>query len=411
MKNSKNMMQEIMRTRGLGLKFNPFRLRAGGLNDEELAAVFVGREDELKRLTRAAASRMNVFLHGTYGIGKSALLRCFLYRIAQLRDTKVAAFYTRFVGESEEDFLNAVAYALATRFKEENREAKSLYDKMTGTEVVEEKAAGTSVEAGLIFKGGGSYTATTGKHAVTELSNPHLAACVQKMAENKNYMAVIIGVDELDKRSPRDFNGLVMKTRYLLEYQASYIIIGAHSFLGMPAVSTQAGAFDRRIEVSTMSENELAELGKNYCKLAGNNPFEDEALEKLAGCSLGVPRVMVSLCGGVIDGAIDLGFNEISETNIDRAFGAVGSSIYGALTPAQRKVVDYIRVRGEELGAVDRRTEKDLSVTKSAVYQHIDTLLSLDAIVEVLEEPEGRAWRLNPAVAAYLKSRGVKSER
>jgi hypothetical protein len=106
---------------------------------------------------------------------------------------------------------------------------------------------------------------------------------------------------------------------------------------------------------------------------------------------------------GAVDGAVALGLKKITPNNIHKVMETTGGRIFNSLTPAQKKIVEYIRSRGQELTAVDKKTETCLGMTKPAVYQHIDYLLKTNAIVEVGGGKE-RVWHLNPAVSAYLKS-------
>jgi DNA-binding transcriptional ArsR family regulator len=379
-------------------KLSVLRPRAGALNDEDLAKVFVGREEELKRLESAILLKQNVLLCGTYGIGKTALLRFFLYR---LKKRGLTTAYTVIPGMSEDDFLRAITYALAKTLECKSRKAKEIRKRMMGVE----ETAGDRVSFGgaLLLRAERARVSTVTRRA--DFSKPYLVNTLSELIRAPSPQTVVIGADELDKRAPRDFNALIPQIRYVLEQDASFIVIGAESFPRLcPMASRRAGAFDRYMEVLPLDEEELVKLAKRYCKLIGWNPFEIEALEYLAEASFGVPRTMVYLCGHAIERSLDLGVKKITEEEIDAVLEEVGRGTWMRLTRAEQRVLEYVWSRGE-LHAVDRRAERDLAMSKSAIYQHLGKLCEKDALVEVIDESiyMRRVYRITPGISSFLK--------
>jgi hypothetical protein len=402
------MEDEVRKFEALGIKRNVYTLRAGAFTEDEINTTFTGRGNELRQLYRAAVNHHNVLLFGTYGIGKSFLLRHFLSTAARTKKFRVAAIYTPFYGRSEEDFLTAVAYALALSFKRENRDARSLYERISGVSIYRAAASEAKAEAGFIVKGGGSYTRSEGRVETSELKKPHLGENVDRLVKygNTAYSVTIVGVDETDKRAPRDFNTLVREARYLFEKRGMIlVVVGAPAFLS-EVTTSEFGAFDERVEVPPMGERELVEMAQKYSALADGNPFEKGALQEIASFAFGVPRIMMMLCAGAVNAAANVGLKYITADDLDGIMKTTGATVYRKLTPAQRRVIDYIHSRGGELWSVDKKTTSVLGVTKQAVYQHLDSSMRADAIAEV-EERDGRVWRLNPAVSAYLKRKQV----
>lgn len=390
----------------IGIKYNPFSLRAP--EEETLQKVFTNREKEIENTISVIEGGRNALLYGYYGIGKTAFLKYFLYDIAGLEDPKVASIYTTFTGTSETDFIDTVAFALAKQFKDEYQPAKDTYEKMRGIEKTKEHAR--TMEAGIsaVFKAGGRYMSMEGETFKTSLLPVYTKDFIKETLNtmSKKYR-ILIGVDEIDKMNPRDFNKLIARTRDVLGYNASFMFTGSYTFLSLAGtvISTQYGAFDVKTELPTMSKKDLKESAVKYSRLAGKTcPFTDEALEHLAEQSMGVPRVMMVLCRGAVEYAAAKGLKKIDRGNIDITLTFTGESIYNALLPTQKKVVEYILSIGGGIESVTDKVSADIGVTKARVYSHLTTLMSKDAIIEIGKNGE-KIWRLNTALESYMKSR------
>jgi Cdc6-like AAA superfamily ATPase len=397
------LRRELLGYKQLGLTHNPYRLRAGDFAPEDIRRVFTGRGRQLKKLSRAIISRRNALLHGTYGIGKTFLLRYFLEECKRSDEPKVVCDYCPFIGRSEEDLLNTVAYVMAGVLKDEDKDAKRIWDRMKGVE--EQKGKVVRGEVGVLVKGGASRE--NRKTWTSELSKPYLANVVKDLSARwcKNRL-LVIGIDELDKRSLGDFKKLMRESRYLFEIGGlSLVVVGAPAFVESDVVTSEFGAFDACIEVPPLEESELVTLAERYSALAGKNPFDRPSLQRLAEFSFGVPRLMIALCAGAVEGAVDLGAKRITVGNLERVLQRFGEEIYARLNTAQRKLVRLIHSQKGVLKGVDEEIAKRLGVTRPTVYQHVDALMRSNALAEVVEDDK-RTYRLNLALSAFLKKRG-----
>lgn len=388
----------------LGIKYNPFPLRCP--EEPVLQKLFTNREREIENTIGVIEGRRNALIYGYYGIGKTAFLKYFLFDLAGLEKPKVASIYTTFTGSSEIDFLNTIAFALAKRFKTEYKPAEETYAKMKGIEKAKEREAGEEVGVGMVLKAAVKYTSTEGETYKTTLlpvyTKDFIMETLNTMSEKYR---ILIGIDEIDKISSRDFNKIIAGTRDVLGYNASFIFTGSYTFLALAGtvLSTQYGAFDIKTELPEMLTKDLKDTAVKYCELAGANPFTEDALEEIAELSRGIPRCMMVLCRGAVENAAIIGLTKIDRKDISNTLFSTGKTIYDALLETQKKMVKHILSVGGELRTVTKEVAEALNVTQPRVYAYLDALLSKDAVIETGKNGE-RIWKLNPALSAYLKN-------
>jgi len=390
----------------LGIKYNPFPLRCP--EEPVLQKLFTNREKEIENTISVIEGRRNTLIYGYYGIGKTAFLKYFLYDLAGLKKPRVASIYTTFTGSNENDFLNTIAFALAKQFKTEYKRAEEVYSKMSGIEKGKERE--TAVETGfnMIFKGAGKYASTEGETFKTVLLPAYTKDFVMETLKTMSEKyRILIGVDEIDKIAPRDFNKLIAGIRDILGFNASFMLTGSYTFLSLAGtiISTQYGAFDIKTELTEMSTKDLKNAAIKYCNAAGGQPFTEEALETLALQSFGIPRAMMVLCRGAVENATIIGLTKIDKKNISSTLFSTGKTIYDALLETQKKMVKHILSIGGELRVVTKEVAMALNVTQPRIYAYLDALMSKDAVIETGKNGE-RVWRLSPALVAYLKKEG-----
>lgn len=392
----------------LGIKYNPFPLRCP--EEPVLQKLFMNRDKEIENTIGVIEGRRNALIYGYYGVGKTAFLKYFLFDLAGLEKPKVASIYTTFTGASEIDFLNTIAFALAKQFKSEYKRAEEVYNKMSGLEKGKELTTGMEAGFSMIFKGAGKYASTEGETFKAALLPAYTKDFVMETLKTMSEKyRILIGVDEIDKIAPRDFNKLIAGIRDILGYNASFMLTGSYTFLSLAGtiISTQYGAFDIKTELPEMSVKDLKDASIKYCKAAGGQPFTEDALEALAEQSLGIPRAMMVICRGAVENAASAGLNKIDRKNISTVLFATGKAIYASLLTTQKKVVRYLMSTGGELDTVTKKVAADLGVTQPRVYTYLDALMSKDAIIEMGKNGE-RIWKLSPALVSYLKKEGKK---
>jgi Cdc6-like AAA superfamily ATPase len=347
--------------------------------------------------------RGNALLYGSYGIGKTALLRYFLGECEFVKKHKVAPVYIEFLGTTPIDFLCAVAYAVGERFKDEDKDAAQLLRKLRGVETKKETETEKGGGFSLILRGEMKRVSISGEHVSVTLSTPYLLDSVGKIlhrAAKKYYVA--IGVDEVDKRNPREFITLITHLRPLLDTPASFILTGSHSFLSVASkvVVDEFGAFQRRIPVPPLKKELLVKMTERYLKhLTGNNLFEKGVLSELADLSRGNPRVMINLVRSTMDAAVRAN-KKINERTFRDLLFSVGREIHDRLPPHSRRVAQYIHARGS-LSRVDKQVAEELNLHPTTVHYHINYLKSRDALIDY-EENGSRKYYINPALAALF---------
>jgi len=409
MKNMKKEFDTMLKARlngreTLGLKFNPFKIRS--LDQESLIKIFVNRKNEVKNLLGVPELSRNALIYGHYGIGKTALLRYVLYGLTKTSVQNISAIYTTFTGTSEIDFINTIGLAVSDLFKDENNDAKEMYKKIKGTEISKKSEVSTEAGVKFIVQGGGKYARAKEVTDKSTLNPAYIKNTTREILKKmaKKYDGIVIGVDEVDKMNPRDFNKFVANVRDILDFEGSFIFTGSYSFLTLAGniTSTQYGAFDIKVRIPDMSINDLVLLARKYCTFAGNNKcFDKEVLIKLAEQSFGIPRAMVVLCGGAIESATKLGISIINEENLENIVIDIGKVIYDSLTPTQIKVVKYISEKGGELNKVNKEMQNKLGMARTTIYTHLSSLMNKDAVFEKAINGD-RVWKLNTGLNAHI---------
>ncbi len=122
-----------------GLSDNPFDFTPP--DDFELVAkIFQGRSQELDNALPALYEGRNVLIRGTWGIGKTALIKTLLYRlqqeVAELGEEMLVLYLGGIPKATVADFYRAVLLAITQQMSRQSAEAKKVADSLTGSPAI-----------------------------------------------------------------------------------------------------------------------------------------------------------------------------------------------------------------------------------------------------------------------------------
>ncbi|GAB4414120.1 MAG: hypothetical protein Fur0044_08710 [Anaerolineae bacterium] len=267
-----------------------------------LRRIFHGRQVELEKGLPALYEGRNVLVRGLWGVGKTTFILYLLDRLqqemAQLNETALILYIGRFVGETVEDFFLAILGPLAEQLAETEPEARPVRDMLSGLQVSHTQQGQVEVGVNLqFFSVGGAWQ--KGQEQQWQLQNAYTTLVKLLDLAQARYSKVIIALDDLDKKEPRQAQEMLDSATDLLrrgQGKRAFLLTGRFTSILRDLSEQALGLFSERIELSRMTTDDLRHVAINYLNLArprmsnALTPFDEAAISHIAEYANHIPR-------------------------------------------------------------------------------------------------------------------------
>lgn len=288
-----------------------------------LRRIFHGRQVELEKGLPALYEGRNVLVRGLWGVGKTTFILYLLDRLqqemAQLNETALILYIGRFVGETVEDFFLAILGPLAEKLAETEAEARPIRDALSGLQVSRTQQGQVEGKIDLqFFSVGGAWQ--KGQEQQWQLQNVYATLVkLLDLAQNR-YNKVIIALDDLDKKEPRQAQEMLDSATDLLrrgQGKRAFLLTGRFTSILRDLSEQALGLFSERIELLRMTTADLQHIAINYLNLArprmsnALTPFDEAAISHIAEYANHIPRQFNQICDKVMRRAASQGISQI----------------------------------------------------------------------------------------------------
>jgi Cdc6-like AAA superfamily ATPase len=310
------------KSEGWGLSGNPFGTTPPD-EIEQIAAIFHGRDHELDMALFTLYDGKNVLIRGTWGIGKTALIKTLLYRlqqqIAEIQEEMLVLYLSGIPKATTIDFYRAVLLAITTQMSGQSEEAKKVAENLTGMAVQNSKI---KQEGGVSF-GVFSYKVTSEPNAADIRENEIYQQLLFWLHEAEEiYGRVVIAIDDLDKKDTPIAQEIIENSLDLFRQGAkcAFVMTGRGFTDLQQATIFSLGVFSEDINLQPMSNNDLRQIAINYLNTKRQEqndsiaPFLTEVLDQIIEAAQGIPRQLNYICEKVIRQAAVKQFIEIDLT-------------------------------------------------------------------------------------------------
>jgi Cdc6-like AAA superfamily ATPase len=292
-----------------GLSDNPFD--SAPPDDFELVAkIFQGRSQELENALPALYEGRNVLIRGTWGIGKTALIKTLLYRLQQevseLGEEMLVLYLGGIPKATVADFYRAVLLAITQQMSQQSAEAKKVADSLTGMSIQSNKVK----KEGGVSLGVLSFKFSDEPNAAEIRENEIYQQLLYWLSKAEEiYDKVVIAVDDLDKRNTPIVQEIIENSLDLFRQgkgKRAFIMTG-RGFTDMQEVTLHSlGIFSENINLQRMSNADLRQIVINYLNTVRQQPsdsiapFTEEVLDLIVEAAQGTPRQLNNICAKVL---------------------------------------------------------------------------------------------------------------
>ena len=366
-----------------------------------LDRVFVGRAPEMRQAAMRVVDRpRNLLVYGGYGCGKTTFVRKLLH---ELRSTQAFAFLTGYaplVFDTAQGFQLAALTALCDGARTATSEGP-LHD--FAREALDElgRLSPSTREIGSIdvrFRRG------------------------LELAREARFHRVVLVIDELDKRDAQVVQEVLTGSRFLLDFEASFVLTGRYLDVFADIRSSLLAAFDHRVELRPFQDKESREILRRNLVIARKEqeqeptllPFEDAVVTRIVTEARGLPRPLNLMACAALDQALDEAVEAgssaptVTPGHLERALAREGNLIYNDVGAEARALLSRIfRQKGYASGA-DLDTLAPGGLPEA--MKELELLSRRDAVLR-LEATDGAAFALSPPIEQNLRAETEKRER
>lgn len=369
-----------------------------------LRRIFHGRQVELEKGLPALYEGRNVLVRGLWGVGKTTFILYLLDRLqqemAQLNETALILYIGRFVGETVEDFFLAILGPLAEKLAETEAEARPIRDALSGLQVSRTQQGQVEGKIDLqFFSVGGAWQ--KGQEQQWQLQNVYATLVkLLDLAQNR-YNKVIIALDDLDKKEPRQAQEMLDSATDLLrrgQGKRAFLLTGRFTSILRDLSEQALGLFSERIELLRMTTADLQHIAINYLNLArprmsnALTPFDEAAISHIAEYANHIPRQFNQICDKVMRRAASQGISQIDGAALVQIWPGIQAEFGQELTPAMRRLLHVARRSGGLSPDIEDETLDDLGV---------ETFVEL---LPMLRELESKDWLIRDESGRLLPS-------
>jgi hypothetical protein len=257
------------KSEGWGLSSNPFGITPPD-EIEQIAAIFHGRDHELDMALFTLYDGKNVLIRGTWGIGKTALIKTLLYRfkqqIAEIQEEMLVLYLSGIPKATTIDFYRAVLLAITTQMSGQSEEAKKVAENLTGMAVQNSKIKKEDgVNIGIF-----AFKVTSEPNAADIRENEIYQQLLFWLHEAEEiYGRVVIAIDDLDKKDTPIAQEIIENSLDLFRQGAkrAFVMTGRGFTDLQQATIFSLGVFSEDINLQPMSNDDLRQIVINLRRL------------------------------------------------------------------------------------------------------------------------------------------------
>ncbi|MBP0019556.1 MAG: ATP-binding protein [Cyanobacteria bacterium SBLK] len=341
---------------GLGLTEIPFTESPLDLESEIRDRVFTGREKELRQVFNLFQSRerRRILVYGQIGIGKSAFL---LEVLSVLRRKRPKMLVTYISLPANLDLATTALIAVAREMSDDDWAQRQLNEMGIPTD---KALRDRTVEAGA----NNIFTAKLSEKNVPinklQYSTISLETLIER-AQKKYTDGVLIAIDDLDKRNPREVRDLMHDAQGILKGRAWFMLTGHPQGTMGDLLTVERGLFDLQIPLKELDAKTTYQMLVNYLNSAriGNDcsdpnnpnsvlPFTQEAAKSFCMKSRGKPRLFNRLGSKVLATAADLQAEKIDSEVLSQGLKAASRTLreQAALNAKEEQIRLFLEQRG-----------------------------------------------------------------
>ncbi|MEM9542646.1 MAG: ATP-binding protein [Cyanobacteria bacterium P01_E01_bin.42] len=340
----------------LGLTEIPFTENTLDLESETRDRVFTGREKELRQVFNLFQSRerRRILVYGQIGIGKSAFLLEVLSVLRRKRPKMLSTYISLPVNV---DLATIALIAIAREMSDDDWAQRQLYQMGIPTDkIIKERSSEVGGNMGVIGKMGEK------DFPITKLQYPTVSLdTLLERAEKKYTDGVLIAIDDLDKRNPREVRELMHDAQGMLKGRAWFMLTGHSQGTIGDLLTVERGLFDLQIPLKELDRETTYQMLINYLNSARidndcsdpNNPdavlpFEPDAARRFCAVSLGKPRLFNRLGNKVLATATDLQAEKIDSNILSQGLKAASRTLreQAALNAKEEQIRLFLEQRG-----------------------------------------------------------------
>ena len=378
-----------------------------------LARVFTGREQEMDAIRSAVLDApRRILIKGLFGAGKTVLIKEIRRRLHQ--EEPPALVVGEMLYDSDRSLALVVMRGLVSALAGESGYAANLDNELLG--VSEERRQKSNMKSEV--KGGVPKFVelrTTGEEEterkfVFKNLPPDPIPIVRRLIEDAVKAApkrrIILVIDDLDKRDPKNVLDLLTGCRPLIHEPAcSFVFTGHPLGIMRDAYSSAGGIIDREIEVPVMQPDTMRLMVARYLGAGRKrkflsrsepefkdiiaseedvSPFTDESLHHIIGKSLGVPRVLNIICYNILAEAEKRKFPRIGKDELRECWNSCAEQLRRGIKPDLRDTLELMSERQDflALSSVPDEWYETLGLDRSEdMTQHLNYALKSDLLV------------------------------
>jgi Cdc6-like AAA superfamily ATPase len=384
-----------------GLSDNPFDSTPP--DDFELVAkIFQGRSQELDNALPALYEGRNVLIRGTWGIGKTALIKTLLYclqqEVAELGEEMLVLYLGGIPKATVADFYRAVLLAITKSIAQhkdswKSDEAKKVADSLAGLPIDSSKIK----QEGGINIGVFNYKISSEPNPNGGGENDVYQQLLYWLKEAEGiYGKVVIAVDDLDKRDTPIVQEIIENSLDLFRQgkgKRAFIMTG-RGFTDTQEVTLHSlGIFSENINLQRMINADLRQIVINYLNTVRQQPsdsitpFTEEVLDRIIEAAQGTPRQLNNICEKVLRQAAMQRHLSIDFTVWQTIWPRIQASVMQEISPRLRRLL-YIAYEQQGLSEdISNATLDRLEArTFTSIIPEIQQLESMDLMMRIEDE-------------------------
>jgi Cdc6-like AAA superfamily ATPase len=386
-----------------GLQENPFDFTP--LDEfEQVAAVFHGRKQELESALISLYEGGNVLIRGTWGIGKTALIKTLLYQLKkevdELNEEMLVLYIDEIPNASIANFYRALLLAITQQMSGQSTDAKKVADSLTGMAIQSNK---TKTESGVnLLALSLKFTNEPNSSEIREADIYQQLLFWLKQAEDI-YGKLVIAIDDLDKKDTPVVQEVIENSLSLFRQgkNRAFVMTGRGFTDLQEATLSSLGIFSEDLNLRRMSNDDLRQIVINYLNTVRQEPidsiapFTPEVLDRIVEYAQGTPRQLNSICKKVLHQAARQKYAAIDMTAWQNIWPVIQEDFIQKLSPhLQRLLYIAYKQKGISEDISNESLDEIGALTFTELLPELRELESMDLIMRI---EDARGFRFIPS--------------
>jgi Cdc6-like AAA superfamily ATPase len=386
-----------------GLQENPFDFTPPD-EFEQVAAIFHGRKQELESALISLYEGGNVLVRGTWGIGKTALIKTLLYQlqkeVAELKEEMMVIYVDEIPNVSITNFYRALLLAITQQMSGQSTDAKKVADSLTGVMIQSNK---TKTEGGVnLLALSLKFTNEPNPSEIREADIYQQLLFWLKEAEGI-YGKVVIAIDDLDKKDTPIVQEIIENSLSLFRQgkNRAFVMTGRGFTDLQEATLSSLGIFSEDLNLRRMSNDDLRQIVINYLNTVRKEPldsiapFTPEVLDRIIEYAQGTPRQLNSICKKVLHQAARQKCASIDMVAWQNIWPVIQEDFIQKLSPhLQRLLYIAYKQKGISEDISNESLDEIGALTFTELLPELRELESMDLIMRI---EDARGFRFIPS--------------